>query len=194
MKLDALPMIKFTTLVLIIANMVGCVAITVPPPSASADTLIMLRMAKLKPASVGEFGVSTDVDPRIDTRLSGLRGSSIQPTHDGFSQQLRDVITTELQAAGLFDKQSDIEIKAELTDNQVNAAISEGTAKLAAKFIVLKAGNKIFEKHLSVESNWDSSFIGAIAIPKAMDEYLALYQKLAAKLFADSDFQATLAK
>lgn len=190
--LITLPMIKFSVVILIIVNMMGCVAITVPPPSASADTLIMLRMAKLQPVSVGKFGVSANADPRIDISLSGLRGSSIHPTHGGFSQQLREVIITELQAAGLYDTNADIEIKAELTDNRVNAAISEGSGTLAANFIVLDAGNKIYEKHLSYESKWDSSFIGAIAIPKAMDEYLALYQKLAAKFFSDPDLKTAL--
>ncbi|MBK8400156.1 MAG: hypothetical protein IPL29_03550 [Propionivibrio sp.] len=76
----------------------------------------------------------------------------------------------------------------------MDAAIGTGTARLGANFTVDKAGQRLFEKTLSVDSRWDSSFVGAIAIPEAMNQYTALYKELAGKLFDDRDFRSILAR
>lgn len=123
-----------------------------------------------------------------------MRGSSIRGANGSFSQQLKEVIVAELKASGLYDERSQTQIEAQLADSQVDAAIGTGTARLAANFTVDKAGKRVFEKELSVDSQWDSSYIGAIAIPEAINQYTSLYKALAAKLFDDKDFRAALAR
>ena len=79
-------------------------------------------------------------------------------------------------------------------ESQVDAAIGIGTARLAARFTVDRNGKRIFDKVLSVDSRWESSFIGAIALPEAINRYSSLYKELAAKLFEDKDFRTALAR
>ena len=176
------------------ATLDGCASVTMPPPTASASNVEKLRAANLAPAGLGKFGLAAGVNPEIDQTLGGLRGSSVRAASGSFSQQLKDVILTELNAAGLYDEKSPFQIGAQLTDSQVDAAIGTGTARLGANFTVDKAGQRLFEKTLSVDSRWDSSFVGAIAIPEAMNQYTALYKELAGKLFDDRDFRSILAR
>ena len=194
MKSIVRQVFNFSMLVVASATLIGCASVTMPPPTASASNVEKLRTANLAPTSVGKFNLAAGVRQDMDNSLGGLRGSSVRAASGSFSQQLKDVIVTELKAAGLYDDKSQIQIGAQLTDSQVDAAIGTGTAKLAANFTVDKAGQRIFEKALSVDSQWDSSFVGAIAIPEAINQYTSLYKALAAKLFDDKDFRAALAR
>ena len=173
--------------------LVGCVAIKMPPPQASGDNVNALRAANIVPVKAGNFSVAVGIDPSLDTSLSGLRGSSLEPTSGTFSHYLRDEIVAELKAAGLYDEASNASIQAALNESKVDAAIGTGRGSLGAHFTVTRDGKQVFDKSLRVEASWDSSFIGAVAIPTAAQQYNALYKALAAKLFADADFRAALA-
>jgi hypothetical protein len=157
-------------------------------PAASIANLEKLRSANIVPSKVGQFSLASDRPAAMDTMLSGLRGSSVKPANDTFSQQLKDELIAELKGAGFYDEASDFVIEGQLTDSKVDAAIKQGSAKLAANFTVDKKGTRVFDKELSVESTWESSFVGAIAIPEAINQYTALYKKLIGKLFVDPDF------
>jgi len=130
----------------------------------------------------------------MDTTLDGLRGSSVEPANGSFAKTLREELVVELKAAGLYDDASNIVITGQLTDSQVDAAIGTGTGKLGAHFTVTRDGKAVFDKTITVDAKWDSSFVGAIALPAAINQYTALYKTLAGKLFADPDFQKALAK
>lgn len=171
----------------------GCVTAKMPAPTPSAANAEKLRSVKLAPSQVGTFKVAAGKPADMDTSLSGLRGSSIAPTNGSFSGQLRDEIATELNAAGLLDPKARFVIEGQLTDSMVDAAMSVGKARLAARIQVKRDGNTVFDKELVAESSWESSFVGAIAIPAAIREYSALYKTLAGKLFDDADFRRALA-
>ena len=53
---------------------------------------------------------------------------------------------------------------------------------------------RVFDKELAVDAKWESSFVGAIALPAAINQYSALYKTLVAKLFDDTEFRAALAR
>lgn len=189
----SLRRIQYSTLFFLSASLIGCASVTMPPPTANASTVEKLRTANLAPSTVGRFSLAPGVNPEMDKSVGGLRGSSIHGANGSFSQQLKEVIIAELMAAGLYDEKSQTQIEAQLMDSQVDAAIGTGTARLAANFIVVKADKHVFEKALSVDTQWKSSFLGGIAIPEAINQYTALYKALAAKLFDDKDFRDTIA-
>jgi len=185
---------KVLFLAIVASAMIGCASVTMPPPSATASTVENLRTANIVPATAGKFALAPGVNPEVDKSLGGLRGSSLQATSGSFSQQLKEVIIAELKAAGLYDEKSPNQIEGQLMESQVDAAVSVGTARLSAKFTVDRNGKRVFDKVLSVESQWESSFVGAIALPAAIHQYSLLYKTLAAKLFEDKDFKAALAR
>ncbi len=175
-------------------SLFGCASVKLTTPNASGETVQTLRSANIAPAKAGKFTLAAGKAASMDTNLDGLRGSSMTPNDGTFSNDLRNVIVTDLKAAGLYDESSGAVIEAQLTDSRVDAAIGTGAGRLAAHFTVTRAGSKVFDKDLAVESKWESSFIGGIAIPTAMQQYGALYQALANKLFQDPDFRAALAR
>jgi hypothetical protein len=184
--------VRATVLTLAVSVLLGCVSVQMPPPSGSAETAEKLRAANLAPAKTGTFAVAPGKDPAMDRDLGGLRGSSVTPHGGSFSQTLKEQVTADLKAAGLYDPNSLVSIEAQLVDSKVDAAIGTGTARLAARFTVTSAGKRRYDKELAVDANWESSFIGAVAIPAAINQYTALYKALTAKLFDDPDFRAAL--
>ncbi|MCU7937587.1 MAG: hypothetical protein KZQ99_22480 [Candidatus Thiodiazotropha sp. (ex Dulcina madagascariensis)] len=183
---------RLAVITLLGISLVGCASVKLPPPTANAETVQALRFANLAPASVGAFRLADGKDPNMDSKLSGLRGSSLTAASGSFSQQLKDEIVTALKAAALYEEDSPIRIEGRLTDSRVDAATKTGTGRLAAQFIVNRHGRRVYDKELAVEASWPSAFMGAVAIPKAINQYGALYKKLADKLFADKKFHAAL--
>lgn len=189
MRFSTYALIAFVSWILI-----GCVSVQLPQPSASISNLEKLRSSNIAPIKVGEFSLASGKPAEMDTSVGGLRGSSLKPANSTFSQQLKDTLVVELKGAGYYDDASELIIEGELTDSKVDAAIKLGTARLAAHFTVDKNNTRLFDKELSVEATWESSFVGAIALPKAINQYTALYKVLIGKLFDDEDFRKSLSK
>jgi hypothetical protein len=63
---------------------------------------------------------------------------------------------------------------------------------VGAEFALTRNNQVCFKKNLLAEHKWDSSFIGAVAIPAAFNNYPTAVQKLLSELFADSDFIAAV--
>jgi hypothetical protein len=176
------------------ALLVGCASVQTPAPTPTPETLDKLRQSNIAPSAVGKFGLAPGKSPEMDRTLGGLRGSSITPAGGTFSEQLKQTIVTELKAAGLYAENSKLVIEGQLTDSKVDAAVSVGTARLAAIFTVNRDGKRVYSKELAVDAQWESSFMGAVALPAAINQYNALYKKLAAKLFEDPEFRAATAR
>jgi hypothetical protein len=176
------------------AALVGCASVPMPAPTASAQTVEKLRASNMAPAMTGTFALAAGKPADMDRTISGLRGSTIVPAGGSFSQQLKQTVIAELRAAGLYAEGSKIVIDAQLTDSKVDAGASQGTGRLAAQFAVTRDGRRVFNKELAVDAQWESSFVGAIALPAAINQYNALYGKLVAKLFDDPEFRAAVAK
>lgn len=65
---------------------------------------------------------------------------------------------------------------------------SEGNSFIKVNFVVSEDDAILFEKVISAEHNFDSSFIGAIAIPNGQRSYVELVQKLLKNLYSDEEF------
>lgn len=176
----------------LLATLAGCVTTTMPAPAPSAANADKLRVAKFAPAQVGTFKLAAGKPAGMDTALS-LRASTIKPRNGSFAGQLRDEIAAELSAAGFLDPKSGIVIEGQLTDSMADTGMSTGNGRLAAKIQVRRDGQVTFDKEIVAESSWESSLVGAIAIPAARNQYGALYKTLVGKLFDDADFKRALA-
>ena len=177
-----------------LVSLVGCASVKLPPPTANAATVQSLRAANPAPAMVGAFRLADGKPAEMDRTVGGLRGSSLAPESGSFSQQLKDELVVALRGAGLYDPASTMVISGMLTDSMVDAAIGTGKARLAARFTVDRDGRRAYDKELAVESSWESSFVGAIALPLAINQYGAQYRALIDKLIADPEFRAAAAR
>lgn len=190
----AWTLVRRAAMLLVAGALVGCAAVKMPAPTASVASVEALRGTPLVMAGVGRFALAPGRPADMDRTLGGLRGSSVGPASGSFAQQLKDQLIADLRAAGLHDAASKVVIEGELTDSRVDAAIGTGTGRLAARFVVRRDGATVFDKEVAVEEQWESSFIGAVALPAAINHYTAFYPALTRKLFADADFQAALKK
>jgi hypothetical protein len=76
-----------------------------------------------------------------------------------------------------------------LQKNDVNIpAVGSGTGDLEARFIVKRAGETKYNQVKTIHDVWESSFVGAVAIPRAQARYPIIVQKLLAELYADPAF------
>lgn len=175
------------------ALLTGC-ATPMGAPQPTLDNTARLRAVPLQKAGLGTFTVDSKKPASLDQSVS-MRGSTLHSPVDGsFAQYLKETLRTELDAAGLYDPASPAVIAGTLIDTDVDAAIGTGTAKLRARFVVTRNGATTFDKVLTASSRWESSFIGAVAIPLAASKYQELYRKLAGQLFSDPAFRRALAK
>lgn len=172
----------------------GCASVKLDATGATPTTVEKLRGANLAPARAGVFKLAAGQDAAMDTQLPGLRGLRLEPGKGSWSQYLKDTLVVELTAAGLHDVASPIVIEGQLIDSKVDAAITTGTGRVAARFTVASNARVVYDKTLAVDASWESSFMGAVAVPEAINQYGALYKKLVAKLVDDPDFRRALAK
>jgi hypothetical protein len=181
------------SLLLAAAVLTGCAQVPMGTPVASLETIQAARSIGMAPVAVGEFKLSPGKNPSLDKSLS-IRASGVSSPFDAsFARYLQETLRAELKAAGLEDPASETSIRGLLTDNQVDSGIGQGSGSLAARFIVERAGHKVvYDKELKVEATWDSSFVGAVAIPTARNEYSLLYRKLVRALLADADFRSAV--
>jgi len=166
----------------------GCAA-KAPNYVTSPAATQSLQAARAAPAKVGEFTAA----PSAANKSLTLRASTMEPSQGTYSQYLADAIKTELELVKLYSPASNTEISGVLMRNELETGLAvKGSGLIEANIVVRRDGNVRFDKTKVATTEWDSNFIGAIAIPRAQQEYSRLVQTLVAQFFADADFVSAL--
>ncbi len=171
------------------AALAGC-ASPAPRYQPLIDNVEVLKRAPA-PVAIGAFSVKSGA---VGTTSIGLRGSSmISPVGQDYAAYLADALQQELELAGKLGAKSNIEISGVLLKNDISAAgLSTNSGEVQAQFVVKKDGAVKFDKVKRGELSWESSFAGAIAIPKARQQYPLIVQQLLAQMMTDPEFSAAL--
>ena len=176
-------------------QLTGCANLKMGAPVATLDNTAALRTGKLAPVNVGTFVAGKDKMAGLDKSASMRGANSIEsPYNASFTQYLREALKVELAAAGLLDPGAGTVVTGTMTDSDLDAAIGTGSGRLAARFVVTRNGAVRFDRELKTTSTWESSFIGAIAIPLAAREYEGMYRKLVTALLNDAEFRKAISK
>lgn len=167
----------------------GC-ATKAPPYQPSLDNVQAIKKLP-QSLALGVFSVNAGA---TGAQSIGLRGSSMEsPVGANYAAYLADALRQELVLAGKLDPQSKLEISGVLLKNDIDASgFSTASGEIEARFIVKNAGQTRYEKTHKATLNWESSFMGAVAIPKAQQQYPVVVQALITRLFADAEFLAAL--
>ena len=189
--MKALPLVA---VLLAAAALTGCASQQIGAHQSSLSTVELVRKASIASVGVGEFKAAPELPAAHDKSVS-LRLSTISsPTAGSFAAYLRESLITELRTAGKYDAAASTVINGQLTHNELNAAgASTGKSKVAARFAVSRGGTVVYDKLITAQHEWSSSFIGAIAIPEAINQYTNMYTRLIEQLFGDQEFTAALA-
>ena len=173
------------TLLLSILLSVGCAHMQLPayPPGNDSSTRLLQGSGKI---AVEPFSAA----PGIRDQGLSVRGSPVDGAADGrFSTYVHDALVSELDTAHRFDPASPVRISGELTRNTLDGSgVSKGTARVGVRFTVTRNGQPVYTRDIDVSHEWESSFIGMIAIPAAVQNYVTTVQKLLGKLISDEEF------
>lgn len=177
---------------LALAGLLAACSSTVAPPSASPRAVRAANAPDIPVMRIGVFRLSPALPPAMD-RAVGLRAATLKPPNGkSFSAYLGETLGEQLRLAGKLDAASPLTVSAEVTESSANPKIGQARGALAATFRLDRDGRKLFEKNLRVDAVWNSSFIGAVAIPVAEQEYVALYTRLVETLLEDPEFRTAL--
>jgi hypothetical protein len=169
----------------------ACAATPVDPPQTSVNAVRAIITANTPPLRVGVFDVAKSGN--VDDKEIRLRAAGIKPpSGSSFSGYMGEFFSEQLRIVGKLDPSSPYEISGTMLENGANPAIGQASGILKFNFVLTLNGQPKFEKILSVETKWNSSFIGALAIPEAERQYMGLYPQLVEKLLGDPEFLAAL--
>jgi len=183
--------LRLVMLAAVCALLGACASLTpqYPVSTANVDTARALPGA----LKVGKL----DFAPGRESELNSVRArASIyrSPVNDSFPDYIAKALETDLAAGGRLNASSPRVVTGVLEKNDLSAAaITTNSAEVAVRFKVTDGARTRFDKVVSVTHEWDSSFLGAIAIPRAIENYVVTVQKLVGKLLGDSEFKAATA-
>lgn len=170
--------------------LVGCAG-PAPHYAPSIDNVESLKKADVRPARTGTIALAPDLKTgqslsiRANTMVSGVGGN--------YGDYLAAALRQELDLAKLHDPNASTEISGILLRNEINAGgFSTNDGTIAARFIVKRGDAVRFDKVKEVTHQWESSLVGAIAIPRATNSYPVMVQMLLAQLLGDADFRNAL--
>lgn len=167
----------------------GC-ATQAPPYAVSIPNVEALKSVGNFKASVGAFSSTAG---QGNANPISLRGNSmVSPYDNSYAAYVAAAIKDELTMAQKFAPGADLELSGILIKNDIDAAIGTGRSNIEVRMIVKKGGKVRYDQVKQANHEWESSFAGMVAIPKAKQEYPTLIQKLLAALYADPAFVAAI--
>ena len=163
----------------------GC-SMMAPRYTASIDNVQKIKDADTQPVRVGAF---ESIPGKGNSNPISIRGSSLASPYDSsYAKYIAEALRQDLELAGKLAPDAKIEISGALQKNDISIPVSSGTGDLEARFIVKRAGEIKYDQVKTIHDEWDSSFVGAVAIPRAQARYPIMVQKLLAELYADPAF------
>ena len=166
----------------------GCISTPAPTYQAAIDNTTTLAK-QARPLGVGAFSAASGVE----NKTLVIRGSQLHGGADGtYATYLRDAVITELKTANEYLESGNTLLSGVLTRNDLATNIGTGKCTVGAEFSLSRGGQLVYKKTLLAEHEWESSFIGAIAIPAAINNYSTTVQQLLGKLFSDPDFNTAM--
>lgn len=161
-----------------------------------------VTMARYEPnyQNVQQLKQSAPLQPVRDTQVTAdpgqgslmVRLNPISSPEGSVPLHIQAAINDELRHAGLLDPQADRQLQIQLVRSQLNTGVINGHGELAARFILRKGDQVVYETTKNVERDWDSSFFGPIAIPTAANNYNPMLQALLKSLYSDPQFVQAL--
>ncbi len=150
---------------------------------------------KLQSKDLKQVKVSHNIGGSVVYEISLGRGTNMMSSpYTTYQEYLEKALTENLMQAGLYSEKSNIRIKATLLNNELDTGLSTGSAILSANFIVLENDIEKFNKTLQVKHEWESHFVGAVAMPRTIDNYVIAMQKLVDEFLLNHEVLTILKK
>ena len=170
--------------IVFLAGLLGGCAMSAPAYSPAVANVESASRLKGK-VSVGKFDFR---EPGLDG-LSARGMTFTSPVSGSYGAYIAEAVRGELQAAGRHDPSSPKVLTGTVEKNSLSAAgINTNDAQIAVRFRLTEGGRATYDKVLESRHEWESSFLGGVAIPRAVQNWVVTLQKLFALLYADPEF------
>lgn len=164
----------------------GCASFTAPTYSPHYETIDRLRKNDIEKMSIGEVRPR---DPNASVNKITLRGAMLTSPSGTFASYLENAIRSDLMEMGLYDPKSTTRVDATILKNNIDVSgIRTGYGVMEINLTISKKGARAFEKAYLVNIEFESSFAGAVAVPKGQTEYPNLVRALLQKVYVDPEF------
>jgi len=168
----------------------GCAQLVAPPYSSDYEALDRLKKAPLRPATVAAV---QPTDPKHAVNNLSLRGARLVSAKGTFAKYLEDALVADLKELSAYDPAARTRIDATLLNNDIAIGnIATGTGLIEVELTVTRDGERRLRKKYVARTSFESSFAGAVAIPKGQSEYPALVRALLRDIYSDSEFVSAI--
>lgn len=172
--------------------LVGCAG-PAPNYAPSIDNVEKLKQSGMDPVRTGTVSVAPEL--KTGQSISIRANTMVSGVGNHYGDYLASALRQELELAKLYNAQSGTEVSGTLLRNDISAGgFTTNSGEIAARFLVKRGDQVRFDKVVQVRHEWEGAFAGAVAIPRAANNYPVMVQKLIGMLLADSDFLAAIRK
>jgi hypothetical protein len=175
----------------LLAFATGCTFVA-PQYQAHVGNTLVLKEAGLDKVSIGDVAKSP---PKAKVERISARGSGVKSPYGSYREYLREALKAEFDQAGLLDPNANLVIEGMLLQNSLSAAgLSRNHGDISAELTIKRDRALVWKGTKSCRHEWDSTLLGAIAIPRAVENYGILWRLLVAEFLKDPEFMAALKK
>lgn len=168
----------------------GCAQLRAGPYQPNYDAVDQLR--RNQPAKVSVADVQPR-DPKAAVNQITLRGSGMKATQGSYAAYLQDALIADLSDLSIYDPRAGSRIDVTLLKNELDiSGINTGVGTIEIELSVTRGQAQRLNKRYGATTQFESSFAGAVAIPKALGEYPVLVRSVLAKVYADPEFAKAL--
>jgi hypothetical protein len=176
----------------VILALTGCATIVAPNYSPNYEAIDQLKKISADHISVGTV---QPTDPNAKVNHISLRAASLGSPSGTFAKYLENALISDLTEMGFYDASSATRIDATILRNDIDiSGISTGSGVMEVNIKITKSGTVSFEKSYLATTQFESSFVGAVAIPKGQSEYPNLVRVLLQQIYSDSAFIQAIKK
>jgi hypothetical protein len=168
--------------------LVSCSTLSLGPPQPSLTNIEVVRAAQFGQVRVGTFTLASGLPTAMD-KVHMVRTNSVVAPQGSFAAYLGETLRAELRGAGRYSEDAATTVNGQLLDSDLRGGMAPtNSARLSARFEVVRDGAIAYRREISVEDQWESVYLGVIAVPASINHYTELHRKIVGVLLKDPEF------
>lgn len=169
----------------------GCAQMVAPPYSADYTALDQLK--KSAAGAKTSIGAFQPTDPKDAVNNLSLRAARLGSSSGSFAKYLEDALSNDLKEISVYDPAARTRIDAVILHNEMAiGGFNTGEGLMDVDLTITRDGVQRLRKTYLARTTFESSFAGAVAIPKAQSEYPRLVRELLRNVYSDPAFVSAI--
>jgi hypothetical protein len=170
----------------------GCAQLKAPPYAADYEALDRLHASK--PGTVA-VATTQPTDPTQAVNKLSLRGAALLSPSGSFAKYFEDALIRDLKEVSSFDSSAATRLDSRILKNEISVGgFVTGTGVMEVELTVTRNAQQRLHKIYQVNTTFDSSFAGIVAIPAGQAAYPDLVRTMLRAIYSDPLFIAAVGK